>query len=668
MELTTFPQHAFQTALCGLLLVGLTTPNREIQAAKPTTPTGESTSRAVESIFLRASGFQVVYPVGLRDRHPGLPPEKELEQLVVTLGLKNGILIPVSAVDAGGSCEMQVLGATGKSRVYRGDALLEISQSIVAALNRQGIYGVFAEVDSRDLVEGSAGGLKSKGGVGRFLVTVAEVGAAKTSRYRLPLNAGAEPEEDLGRDAGLLARSPLRPGGLLEKEKLQEYLDRLNRFSGRRVDVGVSAGEKPGTVDANYVIREEGNFTGHYQLANTGTESSGEWRSQFGGEYRHFAAGDDVLRVQYGTSDFQKFHAGQLSYEFALREPDYLKGRVYGGYSRVRAQDLGVSGTDFESEEVSAGGQLTWTPWYVGGWPVDFSVGAYWMNAAVDNGMAGVASDASFLLPYVGIGTERVRETYSLLANAQVETNLAGIAGTRREDFEALGRFGADEDFTIARWNLQGSMYLEPFLFGKEWEEGKVWWKSNRAHELAGSFRGQAVLGGARLVPQLQAVAGGFDTVRGYDESFTSADSVLIGSVEYRLHIARQFVKPASVVEAEKAGKQPVVGNPAQRGAGDVGTGFAMRPRTVASIADWDLIFRTFLDYGQTYHNDRLAGLEANHTLLGAGVGLEFQVYNPAYLTVRTDLGFALRDDSQVQGREVHVGDSRLHVSVTMAW
>jgi hemolysin activation/secretion protein len=170
------------------------------------------------------------------------------------------------------------------------------------------------------------------------------------------------------------------------------------------------------------------------------------------------------------------------------------------------------------------------------------------------------------------------------------------------------------------------------------------------------------------LVPQLLAVAGGFDTVRGYDESFTSADSVVIGSAEYRLHLARQFVKPSSLVEAEKGVKQPVVSDPARRGAGDVGNTFAMRPRTVASIADWDLVFRTFVDFGKTHNNGRLAGVEADHTLLGAGFGLEFQVYNPAYLTVRADLGFALRDDNQIQGREVSAGDSRLHMSVTLAW
>ncbi len=654
-------------ALGALIFCGGNFWESELFANEPTAVTrGEgSRSHAVESVRLSARRFRVVYPQGLSERQPGLPSEVDLERLTVVLAREDGLFVPVAAAAPGAPAETITLGAAaGKARVFRGDALLAVSGVIVGELNRRGIYGVFASVDERDVARGQSG----TGGDVRFVVSVAEVGAGKTSRYQLPLQQGAEAQENLAKDAGIVARSPLKEGGLLRKDDLQEYLDRLNRFSGRRVDVGVSAGEKQGSVDVNYVIREERHFFGHYQMANTGTESSGEWRSQFGGEYRHLFAGDDILRGQYATSDFAKFHAGQLSYEFALVAPDYLKGRIYGGYSQSRAQDLGVNIADFESDEGSVGAQLTWTPWYVKGWPVDFTLGAYWMNAAVNNGPAGVESAANFFLPYVGIGTERVRETYSLLANAQVETNVAAIAGTEREDFAALGRFAADKDFTIARWNVQGSMYLEPLLFGKDWEEGNVWWKANRAHELAGSVRGQTVLGGSRLVPQLLAVAGGFDTVRGYDESFTSADSVVVGSVEYRLHLARQFVKPASLVDAEKGVKQPVVGNPSQRGAGDVGNTFAMRPRTVASIADWDLVFRTFVDFGKTHNNDRLAGVEADHTLLGAGFGLEFQVYNPAYLTVRADLGFALRDDDQIQGREVSAGDSRLHVSVTLAW
>jgi hemolysin activation/secretion protein len=663
MNAKTLSQFSGRLAIGTVLFCGSTLGKPGLFANESTASTGRR-SRAAESVELKARRFRVVFPDGLLDRQPGLPSAADLENLTVLLAQKGGLWVPVSAADPGAPTQTITLGAGAGTQIYRGDALMAVSAVIVAELNRRGVYGVFASVDERDVARGKSG----TGGDVRFVVTVAEVGAGKTSRYQLPLKQGAEAQENLAKDAGIVARSPLQAGGLLRKDDLQEYLDRLNRFSGRRVDVGVSAGEKPGSVDVNYVIREERHFFGHYQIANTGTESSGEWRSQFGGEYRHLFAGDDILRGQYATSDFAKFHAGQLSYEFALVAPDYLKGRVYGGYSHSRAQDLGVNIADFESDEGSVGAQLTWTPWYVNGWPVDFTLGAYWMNAAVNNGPAAVQSSADFFLPYVGVGTERVRETYSLLANAQVETNVAGIAGTDREDFAALGRFGADKDFTIARWNLQGSMYLEPLLFGKAWEEGKVWWKANRAHELAGSLRGQAALGGSRLVPQLLAVAGGFDTVRGYDESFTSADSVVIGSAEYRLHLARQFVKPASLVEAEKGVKQPVVADPARRGAGDVGNTFAMRPRTVASIADWDLVFRTFFDFGKTHNNDRLAGVEADHTLLGAGFGLEFQVYNPAYLTVRADLGFALKDDTQIRGREVHAGDSRLHMSVTLAW
>jgi hypothetical protein len=83
-------------------------------------------------------------------------------------------------------------------------------------------------------------------------------------------------------------------------------------------------------------------------------------------------------------------------------------------------------------------------------------------------------------------------------------------------------------------------------------------------------------------------------------------------------------------------------------GAWDVGNPFAMRSGTGASIADWELVLRTFCDFGQTHNNDRVAGVKADHTLLGAGVGLAVQVCNPAYLTVRTDLEFGLKDDDQI--------------------
>ncbi len=47
---------------------------------------------------------------------------------------------------------------------------------------------------------------------------------------------------------------------------------------------------------------------------------------------------------------------------------------------------------------------------------------------------------------------------------------------------------------------------------------------------------------------------------------------------------------------------------------------------------------------------------------------LEFQVYHPAYLTVREELGIAHKEADQIQGREMREGDNRLPVPVALAW
>jgi hemolysin activation/secretion protein len=292
------------------------------------------------------------------------------------------------------------------------------------------------------------------------------------------------------------------------------------------------------------------------------------------------------------------------------------------------------------------------------------------MHATVTNGATDISSKTDFFLPYFSIGTERIRETYSLLACTQFESNMAGLAGTQHKDFAALGRFDADRHFSVLRWNINGLLWLDPIFYGKEWEEAKVWWKATRSHEITATFRGQTALDGARLVPQMEAVVGGFDTVRGYPESYTAADTAMISSFEYRFHVARQCIEP----ESERAQKNR---NTRQRSTQTKSlkdntdadrSSFAFRPPVAASVADWDLIFRTFIDYAQTQNNKLLQGVEANRSLLGAGFGLELQTYKPAFCAIRADVGFALRGDHQIPGNHVDAGDARLHVTATFAW
>src|SRR5207244_2867904 len=85
-------------------------------------------------------------------------------------------------------------------------------------------------------------------------------------------------------------------------------------------------------------------------------------------------------------------------------------------------------------------------------------------------------------------------------------------------------------------------------------KDGTKWKRGILANELAVMARGQYTLGNRRLIPQLEFLAGGYNTVRGYPEYFTAGDSGFAGSLEYRLHVPRLF-KPADVSQFQKAAK-----------------------------------------------------------------------------------------------------------------
>lgn len=660
--------QAARVVLCSLLFA---TQIPFVNSAE--TPPGSTAQNLNTSVpVFEVNRFRIRYTKEAATRHPELPSESELEKITVRLKQSQGVMVPLNKTQYQGETQTIPLSAGGKTRKYTPEALLEAISCIVARLNKVGIYGVYVTVESQEIEnpENQTSLQTDESHVLTFRVSLTEGGIARSTRYQLPIREGIAPEVNREEEAWIKAKSPITTGGLLRKDALQEYLDRLNRFPGRRVDTALSEGETQDTVDINYIIREERRLFCNYQISNTGSSHTPQWRSQLGLETRHLGNWDDVLRGSYATNDFQNSNSGQFSYEFPLISPDYLKSRVYGSAAHTGSEDLGQSAGAFNSSQYSLGQQFTWTPRHLRGWPLDLSLGAYWMHAAVTNGATDISSNTDFFLPYFSLGTARQRETYSLLANTQFETNMAGLAGTQRKDFAALGRFDADRHFSVLRWNINGSLWLDPIFYGKEWEDAKVWWKATRSHEITATFRGQSALDGARLVPQMEAVVGGFDTVRGYPESYTAADTAMISSLEYKFHVARQCIEPAS--ERAHKTKNALQRNAPAESQNDATSAnrssFAFRPPVAASVADWDLILRTFIDYAQTQNNKILPGLEANRTLLGAGFGIELQTYKPAFCTIRADVGFALRGDHQISGNHVDAGDARLHVSATFAW
>ncbi len=600
----------------------------------------------------------------------------------------------------------------GEPRVISAMGMLDVYDAIVKKLTDRGLIGVYilADVNPRKGVDERAPGVMDV----KVTVFISELAKIRTIARKIPfkikslpkLNDDDAPDGQVVKDPKHLwikAKSPVKMGGVIEKPRLQDYLSRLNRFPGRRVDAAINATGETGKVMLDYLIREQKNFVIYAQETNNGTKSTGEWRSRLGVELRQLLNKDDILRMEYTTTDLEKFNSGILTYQMALVKPDKLKMKVYGLYGQFSAQDVGFSGANFTGDSLTAGAMLTWTPKYWHGFPLDLSIGGEFMRVTVDNSATGGKSAVNFILPYLAVGTEKTTEKYSLAMNYQIK---GSFDSKNQDQLNGLGRFDTDGAFWFLNGDIVGSIFLEPLILGKKWgdlgKDGTKWKRGILANELAVIAHAQYALGNRRLIPQLELINGGYNSVRGYPESFTSGDTGYSVSAEYRLHIPRLF-KPSDISNIQKERKETAkqeAAAKADKAAGKVATAattpkpgnvaaapvakepkveipnsrggssptFRLRPAGAGTNADWDLIARGFFDYGQTFNNRIKETVEANRTLASVGGGLELQIFKPIYMTIRADYGYVLQAQRDLLLTPVDAGDNRIHISATIAW
>jgi hemolysin activation/secretion protein len=281
---------------------------------------------------------------------------------------------------------------------------------------------------------------------------------------------------------------------------------------------------------------------------------------------------------------------------------------------------------------------------------VDLVGGAKWHDAFADNQSVNRQGDTSFFIPNVGLRLSEQTQTASTTARARYEWNLPGVAATDSGPaLDALGRFNSDADYDVLRFGFNHSTFLEPVLNQEAWEDPSSPESSKLAHELSLNVDGQYSFND-RLIPQETKTVGGFRRVRGYPESVASGDTAVTAGLEYRYHI------PHGLPIEPEGGSTSLFGEP-----------FQVTPRRPYGRADWDLICRAFLDAGWTDQVDRLRASEANRTLLGTGVGLEFRLRNN--IRARVDWGFALKDLETPTGDTfVSEGSSPVHMSVQILY
>lgn len=572
--------------------------------------------------------------------------------------------------------ELGLAGAEGKPVFLYGSALRAIGQRVVRELNKRGLIVVFVEPNPEDIdaLSDSQDDLRLHpetdpmrliirlGAVKELRTVAAGDRKIKGERINNPLHAyvkagsplqgppaaapapgrpARSPEEQPEEQPAEPAEAPeAQRGSLIRRDQLDDYVARLNRHPGRRVDVAIAPADadSPGEVLVDYLVNENNPWTIYAQVSNTGTRNTDLWRERFGFSNTQLTGNDDILRLDFITAGFQDTSALIASYEFPIGS-DALRGRVYGSLSEFTASDVGLGGENFTGTGWNIGGEGIWNLYQKHDLFVDGVAGFRAQRVCVENEVLEVAGNATFYIPYVGVRASRETEASSSYGALTLEST---IGNPSQEQVDNMGRAEPDKNWTVLQYEAGTSFFLEPIFFpdARRPQDG-----ATLAHEMAISLHGQWAFDN-RLIPNAEDTAGGLSTVRGYPESVVAGDSTIIGTLEYRFHLAR-----AMGVEPDPTAT-PLFGQP-----------FRYRPQQAYGQADWDLILKTFLDAGRVVNSDRLE-FETDETLVGTGLGVELQIMRN--FSARVDWGIALTQVSG--GEEVSAGSNRFHISLTLLY
>lgn len=518
----------------------------------------------------------------------------------------------------------------GVVRRFDTDAIRSINEQIRDHLNNnEGIVGVMvlpAIPPGADLEQIKELNLQ---------VFTAFVANAKTRAFgeRIP---DANEAENHPLHEKILADSPLQPGeAVISKRKLDEYLYRLNRHPGRRVDAAIVPRQGEGDVDLEYLVRENKPWYAYFQLSDTGTDETEQLRERFGFVHNQLTNADDILTLDYVTANFQDSHSVYLNYERPLNQK--LSASIGGYFNRFEASEFGFD--NFIGQQWAVESQLSYNLMQSGSFFLDAIGKLSWTDVYTDNQLAATEGEEAFLLGRVGLEASRTSQISTFWAQAGVQGNLN--EGNPTEMVE-LGRTNPDTNWVTLDWNMTYSFYLEPLLNRSAWENYSDPDWSTLSHEILFRGRGQFAFDDARLVPQFSGVAGGLYSVRGYDEGTASGDELTVLSAEYRFHIPR-------VLPIGEAVKDPIFGQT-----------FRATPEAPYGAADWDLIAKAFVDAAWVSQN-RPEIFETNEEMLSTGVGLEFSLKNN--LRAQVDLGWALKDAGDTEE-----GDTELHFAITLLY
>lgn len=453
-----------------------------------------------------------------------------------------------------------------------------LNRDIVSFFKAKGLPVVDVIVPEQDITAGTL----------RFIVLQARLGAVKVEG-----NQWFSDE---------LIASQLRtaPGGLLDSKSLIEDLNWLNQNPFRRVGLVYARGAEVGTTDIALQVEDRRPFRFYAGYENSGNQATGDNRWLAGVNWGNAFGKDHQANYQFTMADkYDDFYAHSGSYVVPLPWRHTLT--FYGAYANSSAEV--IAGTlNAEGESYSTGfrytiplaAQLRLNHEFFFGYDYKFS-----SNALVFGPTTLPANKTEIHQFNAGYAANLRDSLGSTAVTATVFVSPGDLGNHNNDaDFSTVSA-GSASDYTYGRVTVERVTKL-PLDFS-----------------LVASITGQLSTGNLLVSEQLGA--GGYASLRGYDEREANAEEGFISKVELRT------------------------------------------PSFAVGSANSQLQLLAFWDHAELRRYDAVPLSPDGYSLGSAGVGLRYNF--STYLSLRADYGWQIKDSSLGD-----TGDSRGHVGVIVSY
>lgn len=408
--------------------------------------------------------------------------------------------------------------------------------------------------------------------------------------------------------------SPVKAGQVINKKKLDDFINLLNLNPDRYISATISEGAEPRSLAIGYDIYEISPWHYFAQIDNAGTKDR-QWTPRVGFINTNLTGIDDKLTaILQGPVDESPKHNYSIygSYDFPLWTPR-LRLNLFGGRSEFDVD--GGGGIDFLGNGSFYGGKLRFNTFQKDGWFFDLTSSLSHEKSKVTSSIPVIAAalGAEVEMDLWGLGFD-IHRRDDMSNTSFVFNRVQSMGGSSASKYNTA-RTGADRDFTILMFSANHSRFLD----------------TNKVQRLLGSFK--YIRPDERLIPAKMTTFGGMYTVRGYKESRIVADGGMLASLQYEYDLVKH-----GEVEETKSGnlqnKKPWL-------------------KKLAPLV--------FFDYGRAKIKDPVAGEEGAEELCSLGLGMLIELGE--HFNAGIYYGYPLRSTDDTKK-----GDGRLNIGLMMRW